>query len=597
MNIAQEYADQVKHGRIVTGKYIQLAIDRYYNDLDRAKKDKSWGYEYNHKLGTAYLDFFGTLRHGKGKWRKSKFELMPWAAFIIWNAYGWTQRYSINRRFMEVYIEVARKNAKTELMAGVGLCGFYMDSVIYGEKDPEIYWYATKKDQAKIGWDRQHEMTKMLRADSKRFANYCGVSTYGIFTTEGSGKVSYLGKDSDTEDGPTPHYGIGDEKHAHKTDDMNNVIRSGFGTRSNPMMWDITTAGFNINGPCYEQRKVCIQVLEGSVDNDLLFPMIFCLDKDDDWEDRSNWIKANPALPYIDTLMPYMEKEFINAKTKGKTKEVNYKTKNLNEWTTTSSTWVPDEIYMKGKHTFDVETLVGKECWGGLDLSSKRDTTALALFFPMQDGLDRHRLIWLSWLPKETAEEREKNDAVPYLKWAGEKLIHLTEGNAIDYDYIYQTITGDADTRISRAEKKELYYGKSIADSYIVKGIAYDRWRDDQVVAKLIDKGVPMEPFGQGFASMAKPTDELEVMLYKQMIQHNNNPLARWHFSNVLLRKDPAGNVKPDKEKSTEKIDFVVSAIMAIGLWMNGRENNDSKYIEEEIFVFDINDPQWREQD
>jgi phage terminase large subunit-like protein len=469
---------------------------------------------------------------------------MPWQAFATYCAYGWVRKSDRKRRFNKIYIKVARKNAKTEYLAGIGKIGFIFD----GEQDPEIYWFATKKDQAKIGWDRQKEMLKQLRKDSKLATKYCDVSTYRMYTKVGNGFVNYLGQDSDTEDGLSPYYGLCDEYHAHKTDDMMNVIESGMGTRANPMTWIITTAGFLSNGPCALFEKVCKQILDGALENDNIFPLIYDLDEGDDWEDEKNWKKANPSIEYIDTMRDFLRSAYRKAKTQGKTSEINFKTKNLNIWSTTFSTWIPADKWIEAGTDFDVSELEGKSCYGGLDLASTRDLCSLCLYFP-----EDKKAIWWHWVPEEEAIQRERNDGLPYRQWANDGWINLTPGNVRDDDSIINDII------------------KAVAPFYL-ESLAFDRYGANNIAPKLSDAGMEVNPFGQGFVSMSAPTKQIERLIFMNELDHGNNPVMKWQCSNVAIQQDPAENIKIAKNKSTEKVDGMVALAMAIGESMSSSQ-------------------------
>lgn len=536
---AKKYMAAVESGDVVTSKWVLLAVKRHFSDLERSQT-ADFDYFFDEKASQRVLAVFSLFRHGKGKWRGNPFNLMPWQAFILYVVYGWKRKSDKKRRFRTIYIKVARKNAKTEFLAGIGNIGFYLEQ----EKDPEIYWFATKKDQAKIGWDRQKEMVLQFRNDSRAFEDFCDTSKYRIYTKIGTGFVSYLGADSDTEDGLSPYYGLCDEYHAHKTDGMVNVIESGMGSRQNPMMWFITTAGFNPQSPCALFEKTCKQVLDGVKENDNIFAAIYDLDDEDDWEDSKNWIKANPALPYIDTLEDFLHAEYAKAKTQGQSKIINFKTKNLNQWTTSSATWIKAEDWRACEVEVDYEKLRGLRCYGGLDLASTRDLTALCYYFPKQDGLDSPVCIWNLWCPEEQAADREKNDGIPYRQWAADYWITLTPGNVTDYNFIKQQIISDSEI-------------------FNIESIAYDRWNSSQLVIDLIDAGAALRKIGQGYASLSAPTKQIEAEVLNKSISHDGNPVMAWMMSNVDLSSDPAGNVKPDKARSNEKIDGVVAMVMA----------------------------------
>lgn len=572
--MVEGYIQGITSERIPSNRYARLAVERHLKDLDR-QNTNDFPYYFNEEDAQYVLDVFGVLKYTKGKWRGNPFVLMPFWAFILWCCFGWKEVGTNKRRFRKVYIKVPRKNAKTEVLIGIGTYMLAFD----GEQDPEIYWFATKKDQAKIGWDRQKVMVDRLRHDSSTFYSKYDTTKYRIFTTEGLGFVAYLGRDSKMEDGSAPSCGIGDEYHAHPTDDMINVIEDGMGSRSQPMMWLITTAGYNPFSPCAQFEKLGEQILDGVIDAENMFFMMFGVDDGDDWEDPEVWRKANPAYDHIDTLPGFLKAQYELAKAQGGSKLTSFLTKNLNRWVSSHSAWISDDIYQKSRSPIDLSFLEGKECVGGLDLSAKRDITGLTLFFPQQSGLDKPYLLRFAWIPEDEATDRQRKDAVPYLKWAEDGFLFLTPGNAIDYDYIYQTITGLYDTNISRERPETLYDGVGLINRFKILRIAYDRYREEQIVTKLIDTGVNMAPFGQGYRSMSVPVDDLEVMYLKELLEHDGNPVARFCYSNVRMNSDPAGNRKPDKDKSKEKIDLVVTDIMAFGEWLGKKpEEKESVY-------------------
>lgn len=564
-NPALSYIDDVEQGREVVGDDIRRAVARHTGWMKNQHR-KDFPYFFDEDKAGKAITLFSRLRHGKGQWNGKPYQLMPWQAFIIWTVYGWYHKSDRARRLARtVYVKVARKNAKTEWLSGIGIIGFAVDN----EPDAEVYWVATKKDQARIGWKRQKTMTEHLRKDSAMFAKICKTSAHRIYRTTGDGFVAYLGQDSHTEDGLNPYYSLVDEYHAHKTDAMRQVLTSGMGARKNPMEWIITTAGVNPQSPCAQFEKRCKEILRGMIQNDSVFPFIFDLDEGDDWENEKNWDKANPARKHIPSLLDFLRAEFHNARTLGKTAEINFKTKNLNFWTTVSETFIPDDVWMKGAAPILPELLRGKLCFGGLDLAATRDTTSLCLLFPPQPGLDKFYALWWYWLPEVEAKRREKADGIPYTQWAADGHIHLTPGDAVDYDYIFQTLTGVANIAISRARVEQVYKGEALASQYNIHSVAHDRWNEGQLIIKLREEGVNCRPLGQGYASLSPPTKQLEIMTTKGELVHGGNPVSRWQCSNIALARDAADNWKIDKAKSTEKVDGMAALVGAIAEYLD----------------------------
>jgi phage terminase large subunit-like protein len=352
------------------------------------------------------------------------------------------------------------------------------------------------------------------------------------------------------------HFGIIDEYHAWKSNDLFDNIESSMASRSEPMMDIITTAGFNKTTPCYTFRDVCIKVLQGIIQQDDLFPMIFSMDDEDDWEDETMWYKSNPNLG-ISVKTDFLRSKFIDAKN-NPSKINEFKTKQLNMWVDSAKVWIPDDDWQKCSGP--VLDLKGMTCHGGLDLSSTRDLTAFALDFQLPDGSDAY--LWFFWMPEDNVSDRVKNDRVPYDLWINQGYIITTPGNITDYDFIMA----------------DIIHMKSVYD---IKSIAFDRWNSSQLIINLTDEGVNMQPFGQGYGSMSAPTKEFERTVYSGKMNHMGNPVLRWMVSNVEIQKDPAGNIKIDKSKAREKVDGPVAAVMAKGQQMTPDDSVDINRIYE----------------
>lgn len=558
---AETYMKQVQEGSSIVGKWIKKAVQRHHSDLKAAKR-RDFPYFFSHTHAAQAIEAFELQRLAFGQHTDEPFVLMPWQAWILYMAYGWRKKSDKTRRFVKVYIKVARGNAKTEFLAGVGNIGFFFES----EKDPQIYWVATKKDQAKIGFGRQKTMAQRLRRDFVEIAEMCDTSVARIYETKGVGYVSYLGKDSKTEDGFSPLYGLIDEYHAHPNDDMIHVIESGMIKRRSPMTWIITTAGNNPNCPCAEFEKRCKQMLDGDVKNDQLLAVIYDLDDGDDWQDSACWQKANPSLG-VSVNIDSLKSEYQKAQTEGVQKENNFKTKNLNVWVHSRQAWISDEKFRAGSKPFDSSTLDGRLCFGGLDLSKNRDITALALFFPRQSDKAKHHVLMRFWCPEENARERNRLDGIPYLQWARDGWLTLTPGDIIDTEYIEAEIL-------------------SCLDQYKFHSCAYDRWRATELVKDILEKtgsattdtGAFMEGFTQTAGHFVAPLTELEKMVMRKQINHGRNPVLEWMNRNVVIFSDTNGNFKIDKAKSSEKVDGMVALGMAIGQWMTYKHKFTEAY-------------------
>lgn len=551
----------VLEGRILVGKWIKLAIKRHFSDLKKAKK-RDFPYFFSPTTAASALDAFEMQRLAFGEHSDKPFILMPWQACILYLAYGWRRKADQRRRFVKVYIKVARGNAKTEFLAGIGNIGFFFES----ERDPQIYWVATKKDQAKIGFGRQKTMAQRLRRDYLEIAEMCDTSVGRIYETHGVGYVTYLGKDSRTEDGFSPLYGLIDEYHAHPNDDMIHVIESGMIKRASPMTWIITTAGNNPNCPCAEFEKRAKQMLQGDMKNEQLLAFCYDLDDGDDWQNQAVWPKANPSLG-ISLHATSLAAEYEKALTEGVQKENNFKTKNLNIWVQSRQAWISDEKFHASGKPFDPAILDGQLCFGGLDLSKNRDITALALFFPGKTEQYKHHVLFRFWCPEDNARERTRLDGIPYTQWARDGWMTITDGDIIDTDFI----------------KSEVLAAKL---KYKFHSCAYDRWRATELVQDILEEIGEcdtetkqfMEPFTQTAGHFSAPLTQLEKMILRRQLNHGQNPVIEWMNRNVVILSDTNGNIKIDKAKSSEKVDGMVALAMAIGQWMTYKHQYQDAY-------------------
>lgn len=536
---AEIYAEQVRDGAILVCEYVRLAVERYYADLDRALEQ---GWYFDKKTAMRAINFIERLKHTKGEWAGQRFRLEPWQQFVLWNIFGWMNADG-TRRFRYAYIEIARKNGKTALSAGVGLYMLFAD----GESRPEVYSAATVKDQARICFSDAVEIVKAT--DLK---NYLTPFRNSIVYELKGGTFKPLSSDYGTHDGLNPSCGIIDEFHAHKDSGMFDVIKSAFGARRQPLMFIITTAGFNKSGACYAYRENVIKVLRSINRDDSLFGIIYTLDDKSEWDDPKMWIKSNPNLG-VSLSADYLADQVKDAKNRPEAVR-NVMTKNVNLWVDAERTWILDDAWMKCVGTMSPADLKGCACWGGLDLSNVADITAYVLLFHEND---RFQLLPFFWIPEEKMQEKVRKENINYDKWVAEGCVTVTPGNVIDYDFVKADIL------------------RIVAD-YDLKTSAYDRWNASQTIIDLQNEGMECNPFGQGYGSMSAPTKEFEKAVLTGKVEHFGNPVLRWMLSSTVVKTDPAGNIKPDKEKSTQKIDGIVAAIMALGEWMTAQANDES---------------------
>ena len=553
--IVDNYIKGVKSGEIVVCNYVKLAIERHEKDLKR--KDL----EFNEDAANRFLKFSSLCKYTKGELAKQgkNIEFTPQQVFRYWCLFGWYK--DGVRRYRKVYFEVARKNGKSEEAAVV--CAYML--VYDKEFGAEIYTAATKHEQAKIVFDAAKEMLRKMAFDSPKIKELLSIGKTNVSISNTNSKLEPLSNKSEKQDGLNPHFACIDEYHAHNSSDLLEVIQTGMGSRSQPMLFIITTAGFEKQYPCYaEERKLAIDVLTGIKEDDRLFTVIFTLDEDDDWKDSKNWIKSNPNIGITPTW-EFMETQFTQAMNQGVSKEVQFKTKNLNIWTDSSMAWINDE---KWKACGDeLPNLKGRTCYGGLDLAATKDLNAFVLIFPPEKEGEK---VWVKawfWLPQETIQNRK--EIANYPQWERDGFIK-SAGIAVTNQ---RQITTDIIDEISK--------------DYDIKAFAFDRYLAfNGVIQDLTDSGLDGFEFGQGYKSMSDPTKELERLVLSGKIGHGNNPILRWNCSNIEISMNEAGDIKMDKKKSREKIDGMVALVMALGCWkaLNG-DDTGSVYDERGIIV------------
>lgn len=493
--------------------------------------------------------FAGLLRHYKGEFAGKPIDLMAWHRFILGSIFCWVHRETGLRRFSTAYVEVPRKNAKSALAAILCLWMLLAD----GESGAEVYTAATKKDQAKLVY--RDALAFMPNAAKLRHLRTVGAETMVPATDS---RMMPLGRDSTTLDGLNPHLGVADEIHEWKDGSLWDVIENGMGSRQQPLMFGITTAGNNKHGPAMGFRNtaesLALDAGKRGFVLDSFFGYVACPDEKDreNWRDERVWRIANPGLG-VTKFVDWMRQQADKADKNGKALN-QFLNKQLNFWTDAVTRWISSELWDAG--IIDREELLascaGQKCFGGLDLAQTTDLSALTLLFPPTEsnGLrSKWRALFWHWCPEEKAKARNQTDRVPYLHWAKEGSIELTEGNATDFTAIRLRIV-------------------ELCQRFDVQSIAYDRFLSGETVQQLSAEGVEMLAHGQGFTSMSPPTKELERKLLAGMLLHDGSPLFAWQMGNVSIRKDPAGNEKPDKEKSRERIDGPVSLVMAQGAAM-----------------------------
>ena len=544
-----KYIDDVKSGKQITGKYARLAVERHLRDLERSKEN-NFPYFFCEDTAKRVLGFVHMLKHTKGKWVSEGLTIdwQPFQCFMFACTLAWLKKSDKLRRFNTAYNKMARKGGKTTYAAAVASYLLIAD----GEHGAEVYWAATKRDQAKIGWSIQKAMTEKLIRDSSYIRKHWKVNSQRIYSDSLGSFVDKLGKDSKREDGLNPHVAIIDEYHAHPDDGIVNVLETGMGSRQQPMLLYITTAGFNKYGVCYNYEKVCKDILEGKIENDRTFAICFDLDEGDEWDNSEVWIKSNPALGETPTF-EYMQSMCNKAKTEGSTKLVEFKTKNLNQWTDTEDVWIKDEDWKANGGEIDEETLKGRKCYVGMDLASIRDLTSVKLVFPPIEKGEPFKVIKRFFAPEDNIRERSKTDRIPYLNWVDQGHIILTAGNVTDYDYVYNEF-------------------ENLANKYEIVSIAYDKWNAVELATRMELAGFNMKAFPQTTTYFNEPLKEIEKLIAKKQLNHGKCPVLRWMNGNVHIWRDGNGNMKILKKDNIKKVDGMVALAMAVGEYLHYKD-------------------------
>ena len=531
----EAYARAVVDGKIVAGKLVRLACQRHLDDL---VKGKARGLIWDADAARHAIAFFGHLRHSTGEWAGQPFELQLWQAFVIGSLYGWKRKNGL-RRFRTAYVEVARKNGKSVLLAGTALYALVAD----GELGSHVYAAATTRDQARIIFGEAERMVSAspaLRARVTRTVNNLAVMPTSSWFRP-------LSADATKMDGLNVHFAAVDEVHEHPNAEIIQKLNTATGARRQPLIFEITTAGHDRQSICRQHHEFSVKVLESTVPaeaSDSWFAYIATIDAGDNWMNPSVWIKANPSLGV--TVKVEDLKRQVDEAREMPAQQNAIRRLRLNEWTEQATRWIDMGVWTDGSEQFDEEDLIGRTCYGGLDLARVNDLSSLALVFPPEKPDEKVKVIWRHWCPSEDILRRARRDRAPYTVWRDGGFLVATEGNTTDFQFI-------------EAEILEL------ATRFNILEVAYDRTFAGELVRNLQDEGINMVEFGQGFISMGPAAAEFMRLLIGRTLRHGGNPVATWCASNVSVRRDPAGNEKPDKERSTERIDAVVAAIMAVG--------------------------------
>jgi len=492
---------------------------------------------FDEKKAEKVVKFINNLKHTKGVWHGVPFDLLPWQDKIIKDIFGNVKENGF-RQYNTAYVEIPKKNGKSEIAAAIALYLTCADN----EWGAEVYGCAADRQQASIVFDVAVDMVDQCPALKKRIKPVISQKRL-VYMPLGS-FYQVLSSEAFSKHGLNVHGVIFDELHAQPNRELYDVMTKGSGdARMQPLFFLITTAGTDRNSICYEVHQKAEDILRGKKIDKTFYPVIYGIKDEDDWSLEENWYKANPSLGH--TIDIEKVRNAFNSAKENPAEENIFRQLRLNQWVKQSVRWMPMDVWNKCSFEVNIEKLKGRECYGGLDLSSTNDITAFVLVFPPIPEDDRYYVLPYFWIPEDNLKLRVKRDHVPYDVWKKQGFLETTEGNVIHYGFIENFID-------------------ELGTQFNIKEIAFDRWGAVQMVQNLDGLGFTVVPFGQGYKDMSPPTKELMKITLEQKIAHGGHPVLSWMMDNIFVRTDPAGNIKPDKEKSTEKIDGAVALIMAL---------------------------------
>ena len=514
---------------------------------------------YDQNLADYACLFIEQLCHTKGTWAGKPFELIDWQEQIVRDLFGVIKENGY-RQFNTAYVEIPKKQGKSELAAAIALlltCGD-------GEERAEVYGCAADRNQAKIVFDVAVDMVRFCPALSKRVKILESQKRLEYLPTHSFYQV--LSADVANKHGFNTHGVIFDELHTQPNRKLFDVMTKGSGdARMQPLFFLITTAGNDTNSICYEQHQKALDIMNGRKHDPTFYPVIFGADESEDWTDPKVWKKANPSLGItvgIDKVKAACESAKQNPG-----EENAFRQLRLNQWVKQSVRWMPMDKWDACAFPVDEDQLKGRVCYGGLDLSSTTDITAFVLVFPPLGEEDKYYVLPYFWVPEDTLDLRVRRDHVPYDTWKQQGFLETTEGNVIHYGYIEKFI-------------------ENLGERFNIREIAFDRWGAVQMVQNLEGMGFTVVPFGQGFKDMSPPTKELMKLVLEKRIAHGGHPVLRWMMDNIFIKTDPAGNIKADKEKSTEKIDGAIAMIMGLDRAVRGGNDTGESVYDERGILF-----------
>jgi len=539
---AQEYAQAVVKGKIVACKWVRLACKKHLDDL-KASRRKAFPYYFDPAAANKVCTFLSLMPHTKGKWARKRetITLEPWQCFAFVALFGWKIKKNDRRRYRKAYFAVPRKNGKSIIGSGIGLYMFSVD----GEFGAEVYSGATTEAQA---WEVFRPAKQMLER-TPELQQALGAEVWAkalLVPSDGSRFEPVIGKPGD---GASPSCAIVDEYHEHDTSELVDTMETGMGAREQPLLLMITTAGFNIAGPCYDQEMDAKKMLDGVLDDPELFALIYTIDDGDDWTSPAVLRKANPnfGISVDEDFLLSQQRQAVQSASK----QTRFKTKHLNIWCSAKSAWLNILEWNKcADPQLRIDQFKGERCYLTLDLASRSDVCVIMLVFVREiEGKQHFYLFGQYHLPEHAIENDPKNSGA-YRKWVIDGFLQQHEGAEIDFDLI---------------EEETL----ALIAEYGPEEVVFDPWRAAQLEQRLTKNGVNTVELGQTVKNLSLPMKEFESAVKAGRAHHDGNPLLTWMASNVVAKLDAKDNIYPRKDKPEQKIDGIVATIMGVARAMS----------------------------
>lgn len=539
-----QYAKDVVSGKILACQWVKLACKRFLDDIN------SQDYYFDEKKYNTLTTFTGVMKHYSSGAAGKPFILEPWEDFIICNIFCLYRVDTRRRKYKTAHISVSRKNGKTTLAAALGLFSLIAD----GEPASSVIMAANSREQAHIDFDAASAFARQLDPRKKSLK----VLRNEIVFQKNNASLKVISADASTGDGLNPSMVILDELHEAVDSKLFDVLRSGQGFREQPLMLSITTAGFRIGGFCNQYEDYCKEILMGQKVDETLFALLYTLDDGDDWTDESNFIKSNPNLGV--TVKRDWLSEQVNQAKNSPTLEVGVKTKNLNVWCSSSTTWIPEQYIRKSLMDVDLTEFKNKNnylVYLGFDLAAISDLTAVSIMFVDPETEEYFFKTWY-YLPKSALDGKYNSEL--YKMWSSKGFLTLTDSETTDYNYIQNQIV-------------YLY------ETFDVQGVFFDSWNAQMLVNNLTNLGLPMTAYSQSIGNFNKPTKEMERLVLSDKVRFDNNPITRFCFDNVELKVDINGNSKPVGDHNAKKIDGVISMLNALGGYLSIVYGNQEAFV------------------